>query len=145
MDSNRNRYMHGERNFTVISSQKHGNTITTATSANVNQDGGNQDGQLKSSSNIQQKDQQQTLQPVLPTSDGVNTSSRTLSRTKYHWSHALTLVGVLTASGAGTVLIIKNFLLSRLKSWIRNVVLDNNDELSKETNNKPTLAEEVMV
>ncbi|CAI8609922.1 unnamed protein product [Vicia faba] len=105
----------------------------------VQTDGGNQDGQLKSSSNIQQQAQQKTLQPVLP----VNTSSGTLSRTKYHWSHALILVGVLTASGAGTVLIIKNSLLPRLKSWIRKVVLDNDDELSKETNNKPTLAEEV--
>lgn len=65
------------------------------------------DGRLKSSSNIQQQAQQQTLQPVLPASAGVNTSSGTLARTKYHWSHALILVGVLTASGAGTVLIIK--------------------------------------
>ncbi|XP_058749393.1 peroxisomal membrane protein PEX14 isoform X2 [Vicia villosa] len=109
----------------------------------VQTDGGNQDGQLKSSSNIQQQAQQQTLQPVLPASAGVNTSSGTLSRTKYHWSHALILVGVLTASGAGTVLIIKNSLLPRLKSWIRKVVLDEDDELSKEANSKPTLAEEV--
>ncbi|XP_050874533.1 peroxisomal membrane protein PEX14 [Lathyrus oleraceus] len=44
-------------------------------------DGGNQDGRLKSSS---KQAQQQTLQPVLPASAGVNTSSGTLARTKYH-------------------------------------------------------------
>jgi hypothetical protein len=65
------------------------------------------DGQLKSSSNIQQQPQQQTLQPGLPASTGVNTSPGTLSRARFHWSHALILVGFLTASGAGTVLIIK--------------------------------------
>lgn len=65
------------------------------------------DGQLKSPSNVQQQAQQQTLQPVLPASTGVNTSSGALSRTRFHWSHALMLVGFLTASGAGTVLIIK--------------------------------------
>ncbi|WJX94318.1 hypothetical protein P8452_75748 [Trifolium repens] len=104
--------------------------------------GVNQDGQLKSSSNIQQQPQQQTLQPGLPASTGVNTSPGTLSRARFHWSHALILVGFLTASGAGTVLIIKNSLLPRLKSWIRKVVLDEDDEQLKKTNNKPTLAEE---
>ncbi|KAL5102484.1 hypothetical protein RYX36_006811 [Vicia faba] len=90
------------------------------TAPTVQTNGGNQDGQLKSSSNIHQQAQQQTLQPVLP-------------------------VRVMTASGAGAVLIIKNSLLPRLKSWIRKVVLDNDDELSKETDNKLTLAEEVIV
>ncbi|WJX88660.1 hypothetical protein P8452_70724 [Trifolium repens] len=112
-------------------------------SAPTVQTGGvNQDGQLKSSSNIQQQPQQQTLQPGLPASTGVNTSPGTLSRARFHWSHALILVGFLTASGAGTVLIIKNSLLPRLKSWIRKVVLDEDDEQLKKTNNKPTLAEE---
>lgn len=65
------------------------------------------DGQLQSSSNTQQQAQQQTLQPALPASAGVNTSSGILSRTRFHWSHALVVVGLLSASGAGTVLIIK--------------------------------------
>lgn len=65
------------------------------------------DGQLKSSSNIQQQAQQQTLQPGLPASVGVNTSSGTLSRSRFHWSHAVIAVGLLAASGAGTALIIK--------------------------------------
>ncbi|MCI07804.1 peroxisomal membrane protein PEX14-like, partial [Trifolium medium] len=77
-------------------------------SAPTVQTGGvNQDGQLKSSSNIQQQPQQQTLQPGLPASTGVNTAPGILSRSRFHWSHALILVGVLTASGAGTVIIIK--------------------------------------
>ncbi|XP_004508866.1 peroxisomal membrane protein PEX14 isoform X2 [Cicer arietinum] len=104
--------------------------------------GVNQDGQLQSSSNTQQQAQQQTLQPALPASAGVNTSSGILSRTRFHWSHALVVVGLLSASGAGTVLIIKNSLLPRLKAWIRKVVLDEDDEQSKKTSNKPTLAEE---
>ncbi|CAJ2664371.1 unnamed protein product [Trifolium pratense] len=112
-------------------------------SAPTVQTGGvNQDGQLKSSSNIQQQPQQQTLQPGLPASTGVNTAPGILSRSRFHWSHALILVGVLTASGAGTVIIIKNSLLPRLKSWIRKVVLDEDDEQLKKTINKPTLAEE---
>ncbi|MCH84565.1 peroxisomal membrane protein PEX14-like, partial [Trifolium medium] len=35
-----------------------------------------------------------------------------------------------------------NSLLPRLKSWIRKVVLDEDDEQLKKTNNKPSLAEE---
>lgn len=108
----------------------------------VQTSGATQDGQLKSPSNVQQQAQQQTLQPVLPASTGVNTPSGALSRTRFHWSHALMLVGFLTASGAGTVLIIKKSLLPRLKSWIRKVVLDEDDEQSKKTDNKPTLVEE---
>lgn len=65
------------------------------------------DGQLKSSSNIQQQAQPQTLQPGLPASTAVNTSSGILSRTRFHWYHAFIAVGLLAASGAGTALIIK--------------------------------------
>ncbi|KAH1201613.1 Peroxisomal membrane protein PEX14 [Glycine max] len=112
-------------------------------SAPTVQTGGvNQDGQLKSSSNIQQQAQHQTLQPGLPASTGVNTSPGTLSRSKFHWSHTLIAVGLLAASGAGTAIIIKNSVLPRLKSWIRKVVLDNDDEQLKKTDNKPTLMEE---
>ncbi|RDX64980.1 Peroxisomal membrane protein PEX14, partial [Mucuna pruriens] len=104
--------------------------------------GVNQDGQLKSSSNIQQQTQQQTLQPALPASTGAIISSQTLSRSRFHWSHALIAVGFLAASGAGTAIIIKKSILPRLKSWIRKVVLDNDDEQLEKTDNKPTLMEE---
>lgn len=65
------------------------------------------DGQLKPSSNTHQSAQIQTLQPGLPASTGVNSSSGTLSRSRFHWSHALIAVGLLAASGAGTALIVK--------------------------------------
>ncbi|KAI5423439.1 hypothetical protein KIW84_046408 [Lathyrus oleraceus] len=74
--------------------------------------------------------------------DGGNQDGRLKSSSKQ--AQQQTLQPVLPASaGAGTVLIIKNSLLPRLNSWIRKVVLDKDDELSRETNNKPTLAEEV--
>ncbi|KAK7330486.1 hypothetical protein VNO77_24681 [Canavalia gladiata] len=104
--------------------------------------GVNQDGQLKSSPSIQQQAQQQPLQPGLPASAGVNTSSGTLSRSRFHWSHALIAIGLLAASGAGTAVIIKNSILPRLKSWIRKVVSEEDDEQLKKTDQKPTLVEE---
>ncbi|KAL2321841.1 hypothetical protein Fmac_026220 [Flemingia macrophylla] len=110
-------------------------------SPTVQTSGVNQDGQLKSSPNIQQQSQQQTLQPSLPAA-GVNTYTGTLSRSRFHWSHALIAVGLLAASGAGTAIIFKNSILPRLKSWVRKVVLDNDDEQLKKTDNKPTLMEE---
>ncbi|XP_019464105.1 PREDICTED: peroxisomal membrane protein PEX14-like isoform X2 [Lupinus angustifolius] len=96
------------------------------------------DEQLKTSLNIPQ----QTLQPGLPASTGVNTSSQTLSRSRFHWYHALIAVGVLAASGAGTAIIIKNSILPRLKSWVRKVVLEEDDKQLKKTDKKLTLAEE---
>ncbi|MED6106009.1 hypothetical protein PIB30_000795 [Stylosanthes scabra] len=100
-----------------------------------------QDGQVKSSSNIQQQAQPQALQPGLPASTGVNTSSATLSRSRFHWSHALIAIGVLAASGAGTAIVVKNSILPRLKSWIRKVVVEDDEELKK-VDRKPTLVEE---
>uniref|UniRef100_I1KCG2 Peroxisomal membrane protein PEX14 n=1 Tax=Glycine max TaxID=3847 RepID=I1KCG2_SOYBN len=102
----------------------------------------NQDGQLKPSSNIQQQGQPQALQLTVPASTGVTTTLGTLSRRSFHWSHALIAVGLLAASGAGTVIVIKNSILPRLKSWIRNVVLEEDHDQSKRTGSKPTLAEE---
>nr|AFK42815.1 unknown [Lotus japonicus] len=64
----------------------------------VQTSGVNQDGQLKPSSNTHQSAQIQTLQPGLPASTGVNSSSGTLSRSRFHWSHALIAVGLLAAS-----------------------------------------------
>ncbi|KAE9610071.1 hypothetical protein Lal_00006493 [Lupinus albus] len=111
-------------------------------SPSVHTDGVNQDGQLKTSSNIQQQAQPQTLQRALPASNGVNTSSQNLSYSRFHWYHALVAIGLLAASGAGTVIIIKKSVLPRLKSWVRKVVLEEDDEQSKITDKKPSLAEE---
>ncbi|KAK7317183.1 hypothetical protein RJT34_01191 [Clitoria ternatea] len=104
--------------------------------------GVSQDGQLKPSSDIQQQGQPQALQPTVPPSNGVTSSTGTLSRHCFHWSHALIAVGLLAASGAGTVLLIKNSVLPWLKSWIRNVVLEEEYDQLKRTGSKPTLAEE---
>ncbi|KAK7281889.1 hypothetical protein RIF29_10244 [Crotalaria pallida] len=90
--------------------------------------GVNQDGQLKQSSDIQRQDQPQALPPGVAANTGVTTSSGTLSRYTFRWSHALIAVGVLVASGAGTAMLIKNSILPRLKSWMRDVVLEEDDQ-----------------
>ncbi|KAJ7945872.1 peroxisomal membrane protein PEX14 [Quillaja saponaria] len=100
----------------------------------------NQDGQLKTSSNIRQP--VQTLQPASPPPKGAATSLGTLSRYRFHWSHAILAVGLLAASGAGTVVLIKNSILPWLKSWIRKVVMEEEDAPVMKTDLKPTLAEE---
>ncbi|CAL0319994.1 unnamed protein product [Lupinus luteus] len=105
--------------------------------------GVSQDGQLKPSLNIQQQAQPQALQPSVSASTGLTTSLRTftLSGFTFRWSHALIAVGLLVTSGAGTAMLIKNSILPRLKSWVRNVVLEE-DGPSKGKDSKPTLAEE---
>ncbi|KAK7291633.1 hypothetical protein RIF29_06938 [Crotalaria pallida] len=110
-------------------------------SPSVQTAGVNQDGQLKTSSNIQQA-QSKTLQPGLPASTGVNASSQTLSSSRFHWYHALIAIGLFAASGAGTAIVIKNSILPRLKSWVRKVVLEEDRVQLKKTDKKPTLAEE---
>ncbi|KAK7350617.1 hypothetical protein VNO77_09434 [Canavalia gladiata] len=105
--------------------------------------GVSQDGKLKPSSDIQQQGQPQALQPSVPASTGVTTSLGTLSRRSFHWSHALIAVGLLAASSVGTVMLIKKSVLPWLKSWIRNVVLEEEYDQLKRTGSKPTLAEEV--
>ncbi|KAK7411115.1 hypothetical protein VNO78_02523 [Psophocarpus tetragonolobus] len=104
--------------------------------------GVSQEGQLKPSSNIQQQGQPLALQPTVPASTGVTSKLGTMSRRSFHWSHALIAVGLLAASGAGTVIVIKNSVLPRLKSWIRKVVLEEDYEQLKGADSKPTLAEE---
>ncbi|XP_027367501.1 peroxisomal membrane protein PEX14-like isoform X2 [Abrus precatorius] len=104
--------------------------------------GVSQEGQLKASSDIQLQGQPQALQPVAPASTGVTTSLGMLSRRSFHWSHALIAVGLLAASSVGTVMLIKNLVLPRLKSWIRNVVLEEEYDQLKRPGSKSTLAEE---
>lgn len=64
------------------------------------------DGQLRASPNVQQQAQPQTLQTAASAA-GTTTSSATLIRSRFHWSHALIAVGILAASGAGTAILIK--------------------------------------
>ncbi|KAL2243942.1 UNVERIFIED_CONTAM: Peroxisomal membrane protein PEX14 [Sesamum indicum] len=100
-----------------------------------------QDGQVKSSSNVQQQPPAQVVQPT-PTGPVTSISKMgTLSR--FHWYHAILAVGFLAASGAGTAVLFKNAVIPRLKSWIRRVVLEEDEEGQiKKNDSKPSIAEE---
>ncbi|KAI9074522.1 hypothetical protein K1719_043521 [Acacia pycnantha] len=101
--------------------------------------GENKDGPPKTSSNIQQLTPAQMLQQGASTSTGTTISYRRL-----HWSHAIIAIGFIAASGAGTVFLIKNSILPRLKSWIRKVALEDNEPLKKIAS-KPSLEEETTL
>lgn len=97
-----------------------------------------QDARVKAPSNIQRQAPIQTLQPA--PAGSISTIGR-LSH--FHWSHALLAVGFLAVSGAGTAVLFKKAIVPRLKSWIRKVVLDEEEEdLQKKYKVKPSLAEE---
>ncbi|XWS50961.1 hypothetical protein CRYUN_Cryun12cG0136000 [Craigia yunnanensis] len=101
----------------------------------------NQDGQVKPSSNIQTQATMQTLQPVAAAPTGI-ASVGTLARSRFHWYHAVFAVGLLATSGAGTAVLIKNAIIPRLKSWIRKVVLEEENDHAEKSDAKPSLAEE---
>ncbi|GAV63778.1 Pex14_N domain-containing protein [Cephalotus follicularis] len=102
----------------------------------------NQDGPVKSSSTIQPHAPGQTLQPTAASHAGMISSMGPLKPGRFHWYHAVLAVGVLAVSGAGTAVLIKNALVPRLKSWIRKVVLEEDNALVKKIDLKPSLAEE---
>ncbi|XP_038686736.1 peroxisomal membrane protein PEX14-like isoform X2 [Tripterygium wilfordii] len=102
----------------------------------------NQDGQVKPTLNYQPQAPMQTLQPAAAAPAGVISSVGTLAQSRFHWYHAILAVGVLAISGAGTAVVIKNALVPRLKSWIRKVVSEEDDDPVKKINAKPSLAEE---
>uniref|UniRef100_A0A6N2MCK9 Peroxisomal membrane protein PEX14 n=1 Tax=Salix viminalis TaxID=40686 RepID=A0A6N2MCK9_SALVM len=102
----------------------------------------NQEGQVKLTPNVQPPASAQTLQPVAAAPTAAISSVGTLTQSRFHWYHAVFAVGLLAASGAGTVVLVKNTIIPRLKSWIRKVVLEEEDENVKKTNLKPSLAEE---
>ncbi|XP_074316902.1 peroxisomal membrane protein PEX14 isoform X2 [Silene latifolia] len=80
----------------------------------------------------------QLMQPVAAAPPGVMS---TMTR-RFHWSHAVLAIGLLAMSGAGTVVVLKNSVIPRLKSWIRRVVLDEEESVEGKSVRKPTLAEE---
>ncbi|XP_024024492.1 peroxisomal membrane protein PEX14 isoform X2 [Morus notabilis] len=102
--------------------------------------GGNQADGLKTSQGMQTQSPVQPLQPAAaaPT----NAISPVAPRYRFHWSHAVLAVGLLAASGAGTAVIIKNAIIPRLKSWIRKVVSEEENDSVKKTDSQPSLAEE---
>ncbi|KAL0440910.1 UNVERIFIED_CONTAM: Peroxisomal membrane protein PEX14 [Sesamum radiatum] len=100
-----------------------------------------QDGQVKSSSNVQQQPPAQVAQPT-PTGP-VSSISKMGTLSRFHWYHAVLAVGFLAASGAGTAVLFKNAVVPRLKSWIRRVVLEEDEEgQNKKNDSKPSIAEE---
>lgn len=100
-----------------------------------------EDGQLKSS-NMQQQTPTQALQPASNTPVGTISKGGTSALYRLGWQQALLAVGLLAISGAGTALVFKNAIVPRLKSWIRKVVLEEDEDLLKKSILKPSLAEE---
>ncbi|PIA61994.1 hypothetical protein AQUCO_00200169v1 [Aquilegia coerulea] len=107
-------------------------TTTQATSQN-------QDGQVKPATNLQQQTSTQTPQPVPA---GVVSTMTALRPSPFHWSHAFLCLGFLAASGAGTALLFKKSIIPRLKSWIRKVVREEENDSVKILDSKPSVAEE---
>lgn len=99
----------------------------------------NQVAQASPATNTQAQAPMPAMQPVTAVQSGVMSN---MAR-RFHWSHAVLAVGFLAVSGAGTVIIFKNSVVPRLKSWIRKVAFDEEDSLEKKTAGKPSLAEEV--
>ncbi|KAJ9163744.1 hypothetical protein P3X46_023378 [Hevea brasiliensis] len=104
--------------------------------------GTNQEAQVTSTSNVQPPAQTQALQPAASVPTGAISSVGTLTQSRFRWYHVVFAVGLLAASGAGTAVLIKNAIIPRLKSWIRKVVLEEDDDRVKKANAKPSLAEE---
>jgi peroxin-14 len=97
--------------------------------------GVNQDGQTTSSSV-----QPQTSAPAAPTNAVSQVAS--ITRSRFHWSHAVLAVGLLAVSGAGTAIIFKNAVIPRLKSWVRKVMSEEENNSLEKKDPKPSVAEE---
>lgn len=100
----------------------------------------NEDGTQKPSST---SPPQAALQNLQPASAPSNSMTKTGYLSHFRWTHAVIAIGLLAASGAGTAVLFKKSIIPRLKSWIRKVVLDEEDE--KGEKGKPSLAEEAAV
>lgn len=73
------------------------------------------DGQIKNSSNVQQQPPTQVLQSaaVAP----VGSTAKIGMFSQFHWYHAILAVGFLAASGAGTAVFLKVFILYFRHIW----------------------------
>ncbi|KAG9449957.1 hypothetical protein H6P81_009922 [Aristolochia fimbriata] len=98
-----------------------------------------QDSQLQPSPSTQPQVSSQT--PSVAVSPGVTPMMPPVKQPRFQWSHAFFAVGILAASGCGTAVLLKNVIVPRFKSWVRNVVLEENHSEKKETST-PSLAEE---
>ncbi|KAM2076104.1 hypothetical protein FF1_038933 [Malus domestica] len=103
---------------------------------------GNQDGQVKTSSNVQAQNTTQTLQPSPAAPTKVISPVGALSGYKFRWFDAVFAIGFLTLSGCGAAVLIKKSLIPRLKAWIRKVVLEDENDVENKVDMKPSSAEE---
>ncbi|PHT79716.1 Peroxisomal membrane protein PEX14 [Capsicum annuum] len=101
----------------------------------------NEDGTQKPSSTSPPQAALQNLQSASAPSNSM-TKAGYLSH--FRWTHAVIAIGLLAASGAGTAVLFKKSIIPRLKSWIRKVVMDEEDEKGI-VKGKPSLAEEAAV
>lgn len=97
-----------------------------------------QDAQSMPPSSNQTQVPAQAAQPMAAAPFSVmSTTSR-----RFHWLHVVLAVGFLAVSGAGAAIVFKNSVIPTLKSWIRRVVLDEENAIEKRTAGEPSLAEE---
>ncbi|KAJ4897399.1 Peroxisomal membrane protein PEX14 [Raphanus sativus] len=101
------------------------------------------DGQ-KAVSNVQPQGQVQAMQPSPAPAPVVMIPPPPSLLSRLRWYHAALAVGVLAASGAGTVIFVKKSLIPRIKSWVRRVMLEQETDPLKKADAKPSLAEEAV-
>lgn len=81
-------------------------------------------------STIQTVPSVQTLQPTM--APLVTTPTTPLVQpTRFHWTHMIFAVGLLTATGAGAGVLFKNAVIPKLKAWIRQVISEANETEQK--------------
>ncbi|KAK4776754.1 hypothetical protein SAY86_005442 [Trapa natans] len=101
-----------------------------------------EEGQLRSPANIPQQYPTQALQPAAAIPSGFMASVGPANRYGFPWYHALLAIGFLAGTGAGTLIFFKKAVIPRLRSWVRAVVLAEENGVSRETHLRPSLAEE---
>lgn len=99
-----------------------------------------QDTRSSPPSTVQTQPPVQTLQPTV--APLVTTSTAPLVQpTRFHWTHMIFAVGLLTATGAGAGVLFKNAVIPKLKAWIRQVTSEA-DETERKKALEPSPAAE---
>ncbi|XP_047316830.1 peroxisomal membrane protein PEX14-like [Impatiens glandulifera] len=100
------------------------------------------DGQIASSSSSSSGVQQQSSNHIQQHPAAAAAAPANLNQSRFNLRQTLLAVGILSASGAGAAVLFKKTIIPRLKSWIRKVVLEEDESLEKKVDPKPSLAEE---
>lgn len=99
-----------------------------------------QDTRSSPPSTVQTQPPVQTLQPTV--APLVTTPTAPLVQpTRFHWTHMIFAVGLLTATGAGAGVLFKNAVIPKLKAWIRQVTSEA-DETERKKALEPSPAAE---